>query len=119
MAAPNQTRALKTWGRRNRRSSASLRQVPVHQDPWVEAVLPDAIGNLPGITLASVRTGEILFSPDGSSWEETNLPPDMADSFGWFTSSAAATDSAVLLLLWDDHRTGGEQDPVWWLGTYR
>jgi hypothetical protein len=75
-----------------------------------------ATGNV-GITYVSARSGEFLFSPDGVSWERNNLPADMADSFGWFTSSAAATDTAVLLLLWDDHGMGGEQDPVWWLGT--
>lgn len=79
--------------------------------PWPLVATGDV-----GITFVSVQTGEFLFSADGASWETTNLPADMADSWGWFTSSAAATDTAVLLLLWDDQGTGG-QEPVWWLGT--
>ncbi|NNF55229.1 MAG: hypothetical protein HKN03_12420 [Acidimicrobiales bacterium] len=75
-----------------------------------------ATGDL-GITFVSVQDGQYLSSSDGVSWETTNLPADMTDSFGWYTSSAAATDTAVLLLLWDDQGTGGEQDRVWWLGT--
>jgi RNA polymerase sigma-70 factor (ECF subfamily) len=40
-------RVGQTWGRRNHRSTASLRPVPVHHDPWVEPLLPEALRSLP------------------------------------------------------------------------
>jgi hypothetical protein len=99
-------------------SASGLEPLPAPPDaisnsnsaPWPLVATGDV-----GIAYVSARTDEFLFSADGVSWETNSLPADMADSFGWFTSSAAATDTAVLLLLWDE--TGGEQEPVWWLGT--
>ena len=70
-----------------------------------------------GLAIATVaaENGELLFSPDGTDWTTTKLPTDMTDTWGWHSASGAATDRAVLLLLWDD-QTGG-QKPIWWLGT--
>jgi len=101
-------------------SSSGLEPLPAPPDaipntnpaPWPLS----ATGEV-GITFVSVQDGQYLFSSDGVSWETTNLPADMADSWGWYTSTAAATDTAVLLLLWEDQGTGDGQEPVWWLGT--
>lgn len=40
-------RVGQSWGRRNRRATASLPVVPVVNEPWVEPALPDALGSLP------------------------------------------------------------------------
>lgn len=103
-------------------SAVGLEQLPPPSDPIRRSASGPwplgATGDL-GIVMVSVQSGQILFSPDGVSWETSALPEDMTDSFGWYTSSGAATDDSVLLVLWDDHGTGGPQEPVWWLGSLR
>jgi hypothetical protein len=102
----------------------SARGIEVLPVPSGGATLPDevpfpvtATGGL-GIVTVELHAGEVLFSSDGANWSTTSLPPDMAKAnswTGWFSAGGAATDQAVLMLLWNDET--GEQTPSWWLGT--
>jgi hypothetical protein len=70
-----------------------------------------------GIVIVNPVEGELLLTSDGETWNVGQLPDDMTDSFGWYTSSGAVTSEAVLLLLWEEETPGGAQRPAWWLGT--
>jgi hypothetical protein len=70
-----------------------------------------------GLVVVNPVEKELLWTPDGENWKVGNLPDEMTDSFGWYTSSGAVTSEAVLLLLWEEETPGGAQRPVWWLGT--
>jgi hypothetical protein len=70
-----------------------------------------------GVVIVNPFASELLFTQDGENWEVGTLPDEMTDSFGWYTSSGAVTNDAVLLLLWEEETPGGVQRPAWWVGT--
>jgi len=67
-------RVGQSWGRRNRRPTASLPALPVHYEPWVEPALPNALGSLP----EKLRVAVML--RHGSDWSYERIAEFMGGS---------------------------------------
>jgi len=73
---------------------------------------------------ATMELSQVLYSPDGQEWTNTNVPPEMRESLanlGWPMHQApievAATETGVLLRLSVGGVGQGNSTSVWFLGT--